>query len=199
MTSESKSLEDKSRKVRAPHETEALKDKILDISRKYFAESAFDKVRLEDIASNAGTSVAYIMRTFNSKEELYIKAMERKFMVWGMVGTDRDKLAINLLNHVTAVSRKEGDIQHVFMLVQGVLSPKMHESVSLYFEEQFVNPLAKYLGGERAHERASIILSTLFGITYNRYIHKNKFFQDPTQLEFIQKTLAPYIQSLIDG
>lgn len=50
--------------------TQATADRIVEAALKRFSSAAYDEVRLEDIAADAGVTVQTVLRRFNSKEGL---------------------------------------------------------------------------------------------------------------------------------
>lgn len=177
---------------------EAINQDVLFYARKYFAEKNFDQVRLEDIAAKANTSISHVLRTFGSKEELFQKCLDQQFKLWDMMKSDRKKLGEHLVKYVTAPVKNGEQLQHVLLFIRGALNSDSHKTLKAQFEDQFIRPYAKWLGGEDSSARAGLITSMLFGLTFMHYICDCEPFHGK-DLERMQKIMAPILQELIEG
>jgi tetracycline repressor-like protein len=65
-------------------------------------------------------------------------------------------------------------------------------------DEQFVNPLAWWLGGERASERAGLIVATLFGLAFMRAVVRSAPLATGV-VEDLVALVAPVLQSYVGG
>ncbi len=188
----------KTRTPRKVRDIETINSDVIDIARKFFAEKNFDQVRLEDIATKAGTSVAHIMRSFETKDGLFQAAIDQQFKLWDMLKSDREHLGEFLSKYVTATIEDEAQIQHVMLFIKGSLHPRSRKALSEKFEAQFTEPCAKWLGGTDAKHRAGVMAAFLFGLTFHFHLSESEPFRDEDR-EKLQKIAAPLIQSLIDG
>lgn len=198
MTSDSKTDSPKSKAPRGPRKIESINDDVLLIARRMFSEKNFDQVRLEDIATKAGTSTSHIIRAFGSKEDLFNKCIDQQFKLWDMMKTDKEKLGDRLVKYVTAPLKEGNQIQHVLLFIRGALHSESHKALRSQFEEQFLKPYAQFLGGENASVRSGLVTSILFGMTFMHYLCEFEPFQGK-ELEKMQELAGPIIQSLIDG
>ena len=64
-------------------------------------------------------------------------------------------------------------------------------------EEQFVRPLARWLGGKKASERAGLIAATLFGIAFTRNVVRSEALAEG-ETEDLVALVAPVLQSYVD-
>lgn len=198
MATDTKLASSKSKSPRKVRNIELINQDVLLWARRYFAEKNFDQVRLEDIATKAGTSTSHIIRAFGSKEELFQKCIDQQFKLWDMMKSNREKLGERLIKYVTAPIKEGDQLQHVLLFIRGALHSDSHKTLRGQFESQFIAPYAKWLGGEDANARSGVITSFLFGITFMHYICECEPFQGK-DLEALQKLTAPILQKLIDG
>lgn len=177
---------------------EVIEQNILVVARRMFAEKNYDQVRIEDIASKASVSVSHVMRVFGSKENLFLKAIDQQFKLWDMLQADKEKLGERLIKYVTAPIKESNQLQHVLLFIRGALHSESHKVLREQFDTQFMKPYAKWLSGENAEVRASLITSILFGVTFMHYFCECDAYQDEN-LKKLHALAAPIIQKLIDG
>ncbi len=67
--------------VAKPHEGEDTRDRILQSSRKFFAEKGFDLTSVRDITTDAGCNVASVNYHFGGKENLYLETFRSMLTV----------------------------------------------------------------------------------------------------------------------
>jgi len=198
MANEPKVTAVKAKTTKLPRSIETINQEVLSVARRSFAEKNFDQVRLEDIATKAGTSASHIIRAFGSKEELFQRCIDQQFKLWDMMKSDREKLGERLVKYVTAPIKEGDQLQHVLLFIRGALHSDSHKALRDQFEAQFLKPYAQWLGGEEASARSGLITSVLFGITFMHYICECEPFHGK-DLEALQKLAEPLVQQLIDG
>jgi AcrR family transcriptional regulator len=199
MPSDSGPSSNKSRTPRKIRDVESINAEVLQVARRFFAQKTFDQVRLEDIAVAAGTSVSDIMRNFESKEGLFRKAIDQQFKLWDMMTGDRKKMGEHLAKYITAPLRTDDQVSHVLLFIKGSLGKDSKKVIQSKFASQFLEPYARWLGGEDAQTRAAILTAVMFGISFFHYICELQAFNGEEERKKIQKIMAPLIQSFIDG
>ncbi len=65
-------------------------------------------------------------------------------------------------------------------------------------DERFVTPLATWLGGENAAERAALIAAQIIGLTFLRFVVKLDALTNADR-EYLVAQIAPNLQRWVDG
>lgn len=140
------------------------KDRILDAAMARFASGSYDETSLRDIAADVGVDVAYVHRSFGSKEKLFEtvvrQALQSRRFLAGIDGDIAGALARRAVNRGTA---SNGDIASLDIVIRSLLSPSAGPLLGEYLEQDFIAPLSELL--ERPGEqRAALIAALLVGI-----------------------------------
>jgi AcrR family transcriptional regulator len=177
---------------------EATKADILSAARTVFANSGYDSVGVRDIASAAGVNAALIIRYFGSKEELFEKAVTDAFNLNELLNVKRDEVGKLLAYYILQKREREGSLEPLLALLRSSSSEQGSKLMRELLDEQFIRPMAKWLGGKQAELRASLIASTLLGLALTRDVLKSERLEG-SEIEAIIKLVAPVLQKYIDG
>lgn len=142
----------------------STKDRILQAAMARFASGSYDDTSLRDIASDVGVDVAYVHRSFGSKEKLFDavvrQALQSRRFLADIDGDVEGALARR------AVSRRataNGDIALLDIIIRSLLSPSAGPLLSEHLAQEFIAPLSELL--ERPTEqRAAVIAALLVGV-----------------------------------
>ncbi|APR82252.1 Transcriptional regulator, TetR family protein [Minicystis rosea] len=150
-----------------------------------FSQSGYEHVGARDIAKDAGVDAALVNRYFGSKEQLFAEAISGIFHT-----EDFDLYAENVGERIAQfilLEEDEGDggsasvadvafrreFDPLRLLLQSSVSPTASALVAKQFHEDFVEPLAKKLGGRKAKARAALIASYTIGLSVMRLALKS--------------------------
>ena len=139
---------------------------ILEAARCRFVIDAYDRVGLRDIAADAGVDAALVCRYFGPKAALFAEVVattsgDPMAAVRGDRATFGTRLAAALSD--SEQRSHEQSMAFIKLAVRSMASPEARELVRRCIEERFVGPLADWLGGSNASERAWTIASILMG------------------------------------
>lgn len=145
---------------------------ILCAARCRFLAESYENVGLREIAGDVGVDVALVSRYFGSKDNLFRAVLragkDEKFSL--------DVAPNELPAYLASLVVREGgsedaeQIEKLLIILRSASSPAASEIVRETVRSDVLEPLARLLGGEHAAERASLILSILFGSTLLRTI-----------------------------
>ncbi len=153
---------------------------------------------MRDIAALAGVDAALVIRYFGSKEGLFAEAVAGGLDPAAVLAGDRETLGERLARSVLLKKEAEGEFDLLLVLLRSAPNERAAAILSEELDSQFLQPLARWLGGERAEERAGSIAACLFGIAFMRIvIRRGPLAEDG--VEPLVALLAPTLQSYVDG
>jgi AcrR family transcriptional regulator len=193
-----KSVKTKRAVAKRSRNAEATKADILSAARSVFANSGYDSVGVRDIAAVAGVNAALIIRYFGSKEELFEKAVTGAFDLNELLNVKREDVGKLLAHYILQKREREGSLEPLLALLRSASSEQGSKLMRQLLDEQFIHPLAKWLGGRQAELRASLIASTMLGLALTKDVLKSERLES-SEAETIIKLVAPVLQGYIDG
>jgi AcrR family transcriptional regulator len=124
---------------------------------------------LREIAKEVGVDVAYVHRSFGSKENLFIEVLKSLSGRTDLSETDPHRLASSLAKQLLAwpSGKLAGDVDPLLILVHSLTSPTAGPLVGQRLVEQFIKPVGAKLK-DPARFRASMIISLLVGLSIFR-------------------------------
>jgi len=97
---------------------------------------------------------------------------------------------------------RKGDLEGAYDPLLALLRSAAHESVAPVVRDtidaQFIYPLGRWLGGERAVQRAGLIAASLLGLAITRDVIRSQALTEGDD-EALVALVAPGLQSYIDG
>ena len=169
---------------------------LLDAARHAFTESGYDHAGVREIASRAGVTAALVNRYFGSKLGLFAEAVVDIFTVGDLLVGERATLGDRLARYL--VRPRRSDFDPTLLLIRSSSSPDAGGVLRAAIAEQAVQPLADWLGGPDARQRAGLVMSTLFGFALSRDVLGTGPLSDDNAGLVIDH-LGPTLQRLIDG
>ena len=184
--------------VRRRGDAEATKAAMLDAARVLFTREGYDHAGVRDVAAVVGVDAALVIRYFGSKEKLFAEAVAGGFDPGGVLEGGRPGLGERLARSVLRKEERGGGFDPLLALLRSAPNERAAALLRESLDEQFVRPLARWLGEERAEERAGLIAAELFGLAFMRYVVKSAPLaaSDPERLVAL---VAPVLQSYVDG
>ncbi|CAA9586157.1 MAG: hypothetical protein AVDCRST_MAG87-3978 [uncultured Thermomicrobiales bacterium] len=171
---------------------------ILQAARVLFTRDSYDHVGMRDIARLVGVDATLVVRYFGTKERLFAEAIAQGLVLdKESFGQGRDGLGERLARSIVAKGDAKGEFDIVLVLLRSASNEQAASLLREALDEQFGLPMAEWLGGERARERASVIIATLFGIAFARNVIRSEPLagMEPEELVAL---IAPILQGYID-
>lgn len=148
----------------APEDTTC--DRILKAAILRFSSHSYEETGLRDIASDVGVDMAYVHRSFGSKEKLFreaVKAIVRP-EVW-LVG-EASELHVTLAKEVLA-EKGANEIRSFDVLARSFSSPEASRVFRELIDEGLVKPMASKCPVV-SEQRASMVAAFLAGVSILR-------------------------------
>jgi len=142
----------------------STRERILDAAQRRFASASYEQVGLRDIAGDVGIDVAYVHRTFGSKERLFIEVLRQSFLAEREVLVMAPGLVDRLVEDVFASSSTcISHIDPLSIVIHSLSSPAAQSVLREFILEEFIAPLSALHQGDGA-QRASMMAALLLGI-----------------------------------
>ena len=177
----------------------ATRAEILEAARVLFTRDGYDHVGMRDVAGVVGVDAALVVRYFGSKEGLFAEAISEGFGIGeDLLGGGRDGFGERLARYVLDKEGAAGTFDPTLVLLRSAPNERAAALLREGLEEQFVRPLARWLGGEKAPERAGLIVATLFGLAFTRNVVRSRSLAEGETGDLVA-LVAPVLQSYVDG
>lgn len=143
----------------------ATRDAILEAARHHFLYEGYDRAGLRSIAADAGIDPALICRYFGSKKQLFAEVLESTSdNPMEIFGGDIDSCGLRIADAMLAPgSKSEQHLTFIQLVTRSSTSTEASRLVHEHIEKQFVKPVAQWLGGEHATQKAWMMASMLMG------------------------------------
>ena len=154
-----------------PRDAARTRELILATAKRHFAMHGYDRATVRSIAADAGVSANLITRYFGGKQGLFAAAAEVDMQIDMALQGPVSELGARIAAHV--VNRWEsppGDDPLLMMLRASMTDPEAAAHMADFFRRQATEPLARYLGGTDAAERAAAVSSLIMGTVIQRYV-----------------------------
>jgi AcrR family transcriptional regulator len=179
----------------------ATQQRILEQSRRQFAQHGYRAITVKGVADAAGVSPNLITRYFGGKEGLFLAATQVEIPVADSFDGERAELGARLAASI--VRRWFGAPGEDPLLALQRASgerPEAAETLAVFLDTNSLNPLHHYLRASglddaEAHRRAAAIDAFVLGVSTRRRVLRAEL-GDPAELE---AWLATTIQRLADG
>lgn len=180
----------------AGHTAALTRAALLKAAKRQFAANGYAPTGLRDIAAAAGVNVALVNRYFGSKDELFRQAVSEQFSVAAFLGGERADLGFRLAATVLSKTEESSDLDPLLALLRSVTGEPATSLLRTSLDQQFVAPLAEWLGGPQAQTRAGLVVAHLMGLAMTRFVIQSPALtHDP---ELVLTLSARHLQALID-
>src|ERR671916_177669 len=153
--------------ARRPRDAEATRAAILGAARARFTRESYDRVRLGDVAEDAGVNAALVVRYFGSKEGLFAEAVATGGDdLHRVLSGDLDDLGGKLARYVV---RKE-DFDPLLALLRSASDERARSMLREALDGGVIRPLAARMGGDDAELRAGMVAADLLGVLVAREV-----------------------------
>ncbi|MDT0631526.1 TetR family transcriptional regulator [Rubrivirga litoralis] len=165
-------------------------------ARRLFSERGYDHVGVREIAATANVNAALINRYFGSKLGLFQEAVAESFTVGNLLVGDRATLGDRLARYL--VRPRPGGFDPTLVLLRSAASPEAGGVLRAALADDVAAPLAAWLGGADARERAGLVAAVLFGFALGRDVAAVPALADGDRAA-LAGHLGAVLQRLIDG
>lgn len=155
--------------IRAKDAKVPTKQRILTAAIRRFSMTSYDDTHLRDIAADVGVDVAYVHRSFGSKEKLFLAVLSEMAQDHGLNDSSLEEIAALFARQVfdDSVRRSEADPEPLIILIRSLALPAAAEPVGNHLHGLFIEPLREKLG-DATGLRASMIMAMLIGLRMMR-------------------------------
>lgn len=141
------------------------RDRILEAAVRRFARQSYEETGLRDIAADARVDVAYVHRSFGSKERLFAEAVRASTGICRILADEKQNLSDHLARQAFrgddwAATAENGPLD---VVIHSLTSPAAARVVRECIKDDFVEPLGARLD-DPAFLRAAVISALLAGI-----------------------------------
>jgi AcrR family transcriptional regulator len=185
-------------RVKRPRNPEATRADLLKAGKKLFSRHGYEMVGLRQIAAETHVNQALVSRYFGSKLGLFAEAIEGLYSPARWFEGDRKTAGWRMAAWIASVDwPPEEDVDPLTLLIKSCGHPEANDVLRKAFDTQAVKPLAAWLGGPRADERAGVLAGLVIGaILLRQVIHSSAFAEaDP---EAISASLGAGMQCVVD-
>src|SRR3954471_8521795 len=174
----------------------ATRQAILDAAKACFMREGYERVGVREIAGRAGVDPALVNRYFGSKEGLFAEAVAAKFDLTALLSGDRATLGERLARFVLLKKQHAGqEYDPLVALLRSTSCEAPAKMLRQVLVDGWVHPLAAYIGGPDALQRAELVSSTLLGLLVHRTVIGGTVAADSEQLIAL---VGPTLQALVD-
>lgn len=139
---------------------------LLEAARRLFASRGFEQVSLREIGAEAGADPALVARYFGGKEGLFAEALEASCVSDAQVTTDCAGFPHRAARAAVLGEWRSTGLEGLLIALRSASSPEVSNSLIRPFEQQFVQRLAKGLGGEHQMARAHLAFACIAGTAF---------------------------------
>jgi len=172
----------------------ATRAKLLAAARRQLSAAGYGQVGVREIAAEAGVNAALINRYFGSKLALFEEVVGDSFTIGDLLVGERATLGDRLARYL--VRPRRAGFDPTLVLLHSAAHPEAGGLLRTALEAQVTAPLAAWLGGADARERAALVTAVLFGFTLTRDVLGRPI---PGDEEAVVGHLGDVLQRLIDG
>lgn len=157
----------------------ATRERILAAAIRHFASRSYEDATLRAIAADAGVDVAWVHRSFGSKENLLIRAVEATAVPRRFAAIPAERIAEVLAAELfTREAKREDEIGPLDIVFRSVNSREVQPLLRALLADDFVGPLSAGLAAP-AEKRALLLAAVLLGIGVLRDVLRIDGLRDP--------------------
>ena len=180
-----------------PRDAAATRADLLNAARVLFSRRSYELVGLREIAAEAGVNQALAIRYFGSKKGLFVATLDGLFSPALWFEGDRKTAGRRMAAWITTKWPPDTGINPLAFLIHSSGHPEVNDILNEAFEAQAFKPLAAWLGGSRALERARVLASIIVGNGVVHQILRSHSLAEP-ELETVVDSLGVTLQRIVD-
>jgi AcrR family transcriptional regulator len=174
----------------------ATRAAILAAAKLEFSRRSYDQVGVRDIAARCGVNPALVNRYFGSKPALFAAAYGEGIRLHALLQGERAELGERLARRVMRRrASRAGD--PLSLLFRSATSDNALPMIRKALAARFIKPLADWLGGRDAEQRAALITAYLLGLATLSVVLRNPAL-GRSGAETVVRRVAPVLQRYID-
>jgi AcrR family transcriptional regulator len=145
--------------------------RILEAAMLRFSQHSYEETKLRDIAADVGVDVAWVHRSFGSKERLFAEVVNIAFQPRQLFTAERGELTARLTARIMEPSLDQAlrVIDPLDILVRNLLSPEAIPLLREALVRDVITPLLSKLE-DPAPQRAALLAACLAGISIFRHV-----------------------------
>jgi len=180
------------------------RDAILAAARERFSEQGYDRVRMRDVAGDAGVDVALVTYHFGSKDGLFEAALEMPLPMAALMADvlehgEIDDFGERFLRRVLEVWDDERTGGPLVGLVRSAMShPPATEQLREFVQAELLGRIAARLDVPDANQRAALFGSQLIGLMLYRHVLHVEPVASMDREELVRRA-APSLQRHLTG
>ena len=180
------------------------RDAILAAARERFSEQGYDRVRMRDVAGDAGVDVALVTYHFGSKDGLFEAALEMPRPMAALMADvlehgEIDDFGERFLRRVLEVWDDERTGGPLVGLVRSAMShPPASDQLREFVQAELLGRIAARLDVPDANQRAALFGSQLIGLMLYRHVLHVEPVASMDREELVRRT-APSLQRHLTG
>ncbi len=175
----------------------ATRERILEAARTTFASQGYDGATLRNIAVQAKTNVALVIRYFNTKDDLFAMAVDFDLQLPPLDKLNRDMLGKLMVAHFLTTWEENRSGRELVALLRAAAS---HDAAKARMQQIFQTQLLGAIGSlgfppEEALTRASLVASQLLGFALLRYVleFESRILDSDTVISSLSRTIHHYL------
>jgi AcrR family transcriptional regulator len=180
------------------------RDAILAAARERFSEQGYDRVRMRDVAGDAGVDVALVTYHFGSKDGLFAAALEMPLPMAALMADvlehgEIDDFGERFLRRVLEVWDDEQTGGALVALVRSAMShPPAAQQLREFVQSELLARIAAQLDTPDADRRAALFGSQLIGLMLYRHVLRVEPVASMAPEELVARA-APALQRHLTG
>jgi AcrR family transcriptional regulator len=167
------------------------RDRILKAASKRFSKRSYEEVGLRDIAADVGIDVAYVHRSFGSKEQLFFEALTTIVEAERIV--DRNNLAGSIAK-VTWAPKDSQSSMSVNMVAHSLGSPGARRVIRNFLQHNMIKSLSQEVE-DPTEPRAALIAAFLYGVSIFKNVLQLKSVAQGKDMERIVEDVVRQIMT----
>ena len=188
----------KAPREKRPRNASATRADLLKAARVLFSRHGYEMVGLRQIAAEVGVNQTLVIRYFGSKLGLFTEVIEGMYAPDRWFEGDRKSAGRRMAGWVAAPQWLPDDgIEALTLLIQSCGHPEANSVLRESFDAQVIGPLAEWLGGRRAAERAGVLAALIIGAGMLRQVVHSCAFTGPDH-EAVVASLGAALQRVVD-
>lgn len=174
------------------------KQRILQAAIQIFARQPLSETSLRDIATEAQVDVAYVHRTFGSKAEIFLQALNSLHTVDLQPPATPDQLVDRICElAVLRDPQRPEDVRPLHLIIQSCSCSEAREILSSFIESRYARPLAAGFG-QAAIGPAMVAISLMTGFVMLRVVLGEPTLQAMPETE-LKAAMARALRAVMTG
>lgn len=174
----------------------ATRAALLQAATARFVGETYDNVSLRNIAADAGVDVSLVSRYFGGKEELFKAVLDNCPPPDEIFQGDPKEFGERMSRMLVEEPMRQDKPDIFLIMLRSASQPVAARAIAAFSEERFYGPFARFVGGERATERARLAAAIIKGVVLDRLITDDFGLDAPARERFRQR-LARTLQTAI--